>query len=56
MELCYLAIGDVVAIDEPYIGLPFPDDSEVCNYNGCLKFDSALFRCPKCVMVSFFYI
>ncbi|XP_060874183.1 SET and MYND domain-containing protein 4-like [Metopolophium dirhodum] len=43
--------GDVVAIDEPYVGLPFPDDSEVCNYNGCLKFDAALFRCPKCIMV-----
>ncbi|XP_029342267.1 SET and MYND domain-containing protein 4-like [Acyrthosiphon pisum] len=43
--------GDVVAIDEPYICGPSGNDTEVCHYNGCLKMDFALFRCPKCFMV-----
>ncbi|KAL5233657.1 hypothetical protein ACI65C_001067 [Semiaphis heraclei] len=43
--------GDVVAIDEPYICGPFSNTTSVCHYNGCLKFEIALLRCPKCFLV-----
>eukprot|EP00102_Acyrthosiphon_pisum_P022449 XP_016659659.1 PREDICTED: SET and MYND domain-containing protein 4-like isoform X2 [Acyrthosiphon pisum] len=45
--------GDVVAIDEPYIGWPFPECAGVCNFNGCMKINSALIQCPKCKLVSY---
>uniref|UniRef100_A0A2H8U026 SET and MYND domain-containing protein 4 n=1 Tax=Melanaphis sacchari TaxID=742174 RepID=A0A2H8U026_9HEMI len=45
--------GDVVAIEEPYICGPISHHTEVCNYNGCLKLDVALYPCPKCLSVSY---
>lgn len=53
--LCnYSFLGDVVAIDEPYICGPFSNTTSVCHYNGCLKFEIALLRCPKCFLVIMF--
>ncbi|CAI6361909.1 unnamed protein product [Macrosiphum euphorbiae] len=45
---CHINPGDIVAIDEPYIGGPIRD---VCHYNGCLKLEIAPFCCPKCLLV-----
>lgn len=50
----FLLLGDVVAIDEPYICGPISQHTEVCHYNGCLKLDVALFPCPKCYLVCLF--
>jgi len=52
----FLFLGDVVAIDEPYICGPISHLTEVCDYNGCLKLDVALFPCPKCFSVCLFLI
>jgi len=54
MLYTYSFLGDVVAIDEPYICSPISDHIDVCHYNGCLKLDLALFPCPKCLLVCFF--
>jgi len=56
MLCAYLFLGDVVAIDEPYICGPFLEGTLICHYDGCLKIDLALYRCPKCLLVCFFYV
>jgi len=56
MLYTFLFLGDVVAIDKPYICGPISDNTEVCHYNGCLKLDMALYPCPKCYLVLLYFI
>lgn len=47
-------LGDIVLIEEPYIGASYPTVTYVCNYTGCLKLSLAVISCPKCLVVSFY--